>query len=328
MNSLMANNISSHIKNFIFKENEKIANYIQEKIILDFTENYNLISDNLFKQYFIDNIFGKSIKSFFEKNNMDNSSSNFLNESIINEQNDKYIQYYKNVYKGIIQNDLKNLAYDFLDYQAIKEKETSKNLLNHNRRTHKDFIETSKNFLENNFNYISQILFIRNLVIQNYFIDDFKISLNKMTNDILNQNDIKKIISKCFLEKFKQFENEIKNKTPELMNESNNNFDFSKKNINEKEEKASSSFNKSATNSKKEEDNLPPAHGVPNFPYESQIEEKETKKSYEKSKINYEEEKSLGKNLEKTDKEKSSNNEKLSWEIRNLNNAFYISREE
>ena len=48
----------------------------------------------------------------------------------------------------LIENDLSRLAYDFLDYQAIKEKETKKNILIDNRRTHKDFIETSKIFLK------------------------------------------------------------------------------------------------------------------------------------------------------------------------------------
>jgi hypothetical protein len=162
-----------------------------------------------------------------------------------------------------------------LDQQAIKEKETSKNILNHNRRTHKDFIETTKNFLDNNFSYISQILYIKNLIDQNYFIEDLKEYLKTMTNNILNKNDIKKLISDCFLKKFKQFEDEVKNKTPELMNKDVD-INSNKTNINEKENKDSSSPKDNKTKNSVEGD-LPPANGAQDYPNESQIEEKTPK---------------------------------------------------
>ena len=97
---------------------------------------------------------------------MSQENLSFLNKSQINDNFNQCIKFYKGIYSEMINNDLKNLAYDFLDYQAIKEKETSKNILNINRRTHKDFIETTKKFLGNNFIYISQILYIKYLLDQ------------------------------------------------------------------------------------------------------------------------------------------------------------------
>ena len=64
MKSIMASNISTHLKKLIKEENEKKFLFVHEKIVLDFVENYNLNSDFHFQQYIIDNIFGKSIKYF------------------------------------------------------------------------------------------------------------------------------------------------------------------------------------------------------------------------------------------------------------------------
>ena len=64
MKSIMASNISTHLKKLIKEENEKKFLLVHEKIVLDFVENYNLNSDFHFQQYIIDNIFGKSIKYF------------------------------------------------------------------------------------------------------------------------------------------------------------------------------------------------------------------------------------------------------------------------
>ena len=210
---------------------------------------------------------------------MSKSCSTFLNKSEVSEQYNQYIQFYKEKYNNIIKDDVPKLAYDFLDYQAIKEKETSKNILTHNKRTHKDFIDTTKNFLENNFNYISQILYIKNLITQNYFIDDLKEYLQTIANNILDKNDIKELISDCFLKKFKLFEDEIKNKMPELMNKDID-INSNKTNINEKENKDSSSPKDSITKNSIKDD-LPPANGIEDYPNESQIEEKTPEKNEE-----------------------------------------------
>ena len=250
MKSIMASNISTHLKKLIKEENEKKFLLVHEKIVLDFVENYNLNSDFHFQQYIIDNIFGKSIKYFLEKDIMNESSSNFIKETHIIEKINQYIQFSKKTCDELIENDLSRLAYDFLDYQAIKEKETKKNILIDNRRTHKDFIETSKNFFENNFGYASQILYITYLINQHYFVANLKEKLNQITEKILGQKDIVKKISDCFLKKFKQFENENKDN---FHNAFNKYVDISDNNI------------------KNDNDNLPPADNIQEYPDESQI---------------------------------------------------------
>ena len=250
MKSIMASNISTHLKKLIKEENEKKFLFVHEKIVLDFVENYNLNSDFHFQQYIIDNIFGKSIKYFLEKDIMNESSSNFIKETHFIEKINQYIQFSKKTCDELIENDLSRLAYDFLDYQAIKEKETKKNILIDNRRTHKDFIETSKNFFENNFGYASQILYITYLINQHYFVANLKEKLNQITEKILGQKDIVKKISDCFLKKFKQFENENKDN---FHNAFNKYVDISDNNI------------------KNDNDNLPPADNIQEYPDESQI---------------------------------------------------------
>ena len=250
MKSIMASNISTHLKKLIKEENEKKFLFVHEKIVLDFVENYNLNSDFHFQQYIIDNIFGKSIKYFLEKDIMNESSSNFIKETHFIEKINQYIQFSKKTCDELIENDLSRLAYDFLDYQAIKEKETKKNILIDNRRTHKDFIETSKNFFENNFRYASQILYITYLINQHYFVANLKEKLNQITEKILGQKDIVKKISDCFLKKFKQFENENKDN---FHNAFNKYVDISDNNI------------------KNDDDNLPPADNIQEYPDESQI---------------------------------------------------------
>ena len=250
MKSIMASNISTHLKKLIKEENEKKFLFVHEKIVLDFVENYNLNSDFHFQQYIIDNIFGKSIKYFLEKDIMNESSSNFIKETHFIEKINQYIQFSKKTCDELIENDLSRLAYDFLDYQAIKEKETKKNILIDNRRTHKDFIETSKNFFEINFRYASQILYITYLINQHYFVANLKEKLNQITEKILGQKDIVKKISDCFLKKFKQFENENKDN---FHNAFNKYVDISDNNI------------------KNDDDNLPPADNIQEYPDESQI---------------------------------------------------------
>ena len=69
----MASNISTHLKKLIKEENEKKFLFVHENII--------------------DNIFGKSIKYFLEKDIMNESSSNFIKETHIIEKINQYITF-------------------------------------------------------------------------------------------------------------------------------------------------------------------------------------------------------------------------------------------
>ncbi len=205
---------------------------------------------------------------------MSESSSNLINEYEINTKNDQYIEFYKNTCNELIENDLSNLAYDFLDIQAKKEKETKKNILNENRRTHKDFIETTKNFLEKNFNYNGQLLYIIYLINQKYFIQNLKDNLNGLTEKLLEQNDIKKLISDCFIKKFEQFENKIKENKDKLDSIFKNNV-----NILDNDSKDDNNINKENDN------DIPPANNIKDYPVKEQIEKTKKEDSEHKIKI-------------------------------------------
>ena len=299
MNSIMASNISKYLNNLIKEENEEKFKFAYEKICLYFVENYNnLNSDFKFKQYIIDTIFGKGIKYFLEKNIMSESSSNLINESEINTKNDQYIEFYKNTCNELIENDLSNLAYDFLDIQAKKEKETKKNILNENRRTHKDFIETTKNFLEKNFNYNGQLLYIIYLINQKYFIQNLKDNLNGLTEKLLEQNDIKKLISDCFIKKFKQFENKISENKDKLDS-------IFKNNVNILDNDSKDDNNNNIEN----DNDLPPANNIQDYPVKEQIEKPKENEDY-KPKITIKMElKSIDDELEELEKEMNAKEE-------------------
>ena len=101
-----------------------------------------------------------------------------------------------------------------------------------------------------------------------------------MINNILNKNEMKKLISDCFLKKFKQFEEKIKGKKIELLNKDFNN--VYEENNNENKNKISSNLTKNNNNDTNEDD-LPPAEDALKYPDKSQVEEKTPKTNLEKS---------------------------------------------
>ena len=185
-----------------------------------------------------------------------------------------------------------------MDIQAKKEKETKKNILNENRRTHKDFIETTKNFLEKNFNYNGQLLYIIYLINQKYFIQNLKDNLNGLTEKLLEQNDIKKLISDCFIKKFKQFENKISENKDKLDS-------IFKNNVNILDNDSKDDNNNNIEN----DNDLPPANNIQDYPVKEQIEKPKENEDY-KPKITIKMElKSIDDELEELEKEMNAKEE-------------------
>ena len=89
-----------------------------------------------------------------------------------------------------------------------------------------------------------------------------------MINNILNKNEMKKLISDCFLKKFKQFEEKIKSKKIELLNKAFNK--LYEENHNETKDKVVS--NLTNINNNNNEVNLPPPKGVLDYPEKNEIE--------------------------------------------------------
>ena len=213
MHSVMTNNISQHIKNILTEENSSIKKYITEQVILFFIKDYkNVKNDDEFKKYIID-IYESNIKYFFNIDNSDNSSNNSDSENIIknsyliNHCND-FINYYKIQANNIINPNLKEFSIKFIDFQVIKEKENEININFKNKRCLNDFVNSSSNFLNNNFYYLIQKYYIKNVILLylNKLSKSFEDNSNEIIKYLLEQDYSQNLISECFLKKFGEFE--------------------------------------------------------------------------------------------------------------------------
>ena len=213
MHSVMTNNISQHIKNILTEENSSIKKYITEQVILFFIKDYkNVKNDDEFKKYIID-IYESNIKYFFNIDISDNSSNNIDIENIIKDSIfinhcNNFINYYKKQTNNIINPDLMEFSIKFLDFQVIKEKDNNININIKNKRCLNDFVNSTSNFLYNNFFYLAQKYYIK-CAIQFYLnklSNSFEDNLNEILNNLLNQDYSQNLISDCFLKKFEEFE--------------------------------------------------------------------------------------------------------------------------
>ena len=215
MRTVMADNIGLHIQKILINENKKIKQYIKEKTILEFIKDFNIKEDDEFINYITD-IYRNNIKCFLSKE-MNDESINLFKNSVFNTMSRGFIDYYKNNVYDIIKNDLQNLGYKFLDMQAITEKECGNNITIFNRRTHKEFIDTTKKFFQDNFYYEAQKNYLNFLFVNEYLYKSFENLLNSIIVNLLKQNNIKEIVSKCYLNKFNQFKERIKVQEPLLI---------------------------------------------------------------------------------------------------------------
>ena len=213
MHSVMTNNISQHIKNILTEENSSIKKYITEQVILDFIKDYkNVKNDDEFKKYIID-IYKSNIKYFFNIDNSDNSSNNSDSENIIKNSFlinhcNNFINYYKMQTNNIINPDLKEFSIKFIDFQVIKEKDNKININIKNKKCLNDFVNSTSNFLDNNFYYLAQKYYIKHVILfyLNKLSNSFEDNLNEILNNLLNKDYSQNLISDCFLKKFEEFE--------------------------------------------------------------------------------------------------------------------------
>ena len=229
MHSVMTNQISRDIANNIKNENSNIKDYIYEQSILNFIKGYNFKSDEDFQNIVID-IYGYNINYYLNKNISKETISIIKNSDLINYHNNNFIKYYHEKVNSIISNEIKQLAYKFLDIQATKEQEKGKPTLNQNKRNYNDFIATNKEFLYYNFNYLAQKYYIGKFIeyTSEPLSKTFEAILNKTMINLFKQKEIKILIHKCFLNKYKEFEERIKLSTQNSIKiEDTNDDDFS-----------------------------------------------------------------------------------------------------
>lgn len=216
LRSVMIKNISQFLEKNLTDGNVLIRKKINENTIIDCNKEQKVKSKDEFINYLID-IYGKNIK-YFLKINYDKKSCLLMRESGLIKNYINYFEYCKEKENKIIEKELPSLAFKLLDFQAIKEKERGKPVLNENRRTHQDFINSSKEFLINNLEFKAQKLYLA-YIIQNIcpqFTNCFEIRLNLIINQLLEDINIQKLISDCFYKKFTDFEKRIKNFDPKI----------------------------------------------------------------------------------------------------------------
>ena len=224
MHSVMTTNISQHIKKVLIQGNSKIQKNIIEKVILNFIKDYNVKNDDEFKKY-ISEIYESNIKYYLNIDNSNDKNNEIQKSFLISRECDNFIKYYKDKTHDIILRDLMDLSTKFLDYQAVKEIDNQTNINIKNKRCLNDFVNSSSNFLNDNFYYLAQKYYIRHVIL-NYlrkFSISFEKYLNEMIGSLFVQKDIQDSISECFLKKFEEFENNIKNEYFFMNNENNTN---------------------------------------------------------------------------------------------------------
>ena len=192
-------------------KNKYISKYIYERTILDFISNYNYVKNEKDFINYIITILGYNIKYFLDKEMNKYSLDYYKSIKFINHITQNYINYYKSISNTIISPKLKDYAISFLDYQVIIQKKENKDIQIINKRCLQDFIETSKQFLNDNYYYIAQKEYI-NYILTNFGViltDFFNHNIKTILKEELKTNKIQDLIDKCFMTKFNEFENRV-----------------------------------------------------------------------------------------------------------------------
>ena len=143
---------------------------------------------------------------------MEKETTLLIKNGMFNAHKNNFFLHFQKYENQIIMNELPSLANQFLDIQATKEKESKQSVEIVNKRNYKDFINTSRNFLINNFNYMSSKYYIYFTInnISGQLSTSFEQNLNYIINNLINKPEIKDLITDCFFKKFTDFENNVK----------------------------------------------------------------------------------------------------------------------
>ena len=212
MINLMINKISKDLENDLKKNNEQNKNDILQEIINEFIGGFNeVLNDGDFINYII-KIFIFKLKKFYgDEIPFSNKSQNLLINSILIKDIKNFINENKNKINTNITKIAKEVSKDFINIQAKKEKNCEMKIIN--KRRLKDFRNTSKIFLRNNFYYKLEQYIIKYLIINicPSYLSEFRKNIDKIVINLLkidNNEDIKKHLEYCFLIKLKNFADE------------------------------------------------------------------------------------------------------------------------
>ena len=212
MINLMINKISKDLENDLKKNNEQNKNDILQEIINEFIGGFNeVLNDGDFINYII-KIFIFKLKKFYgDEIPFSNKSQNLLINSILIKDIKNFINENKNKINTNITKIAEEVSKDFINIQAKKEKNCEMKIIN--KRRLKDFRNTSKIFLRNNFYYKLEQYIIKYLIINicPSYLSEFRKNIDKIVINLLkidNNEDIKKHLEYCFLIKLKNFADE------------------------------------------------------------------------------------------------------------------------
>jgi predicted GTPase len=212
MFSVITKKISEEIFNTIKIQNNLDKGYIIKEMKIYTIKNFRNVReiDNFI--YFIIQLFGFIITILFETEEVEINDKNrqiFLDSELIN--------FFR---KLLIQNNefnnnmfINEKAYEFIDLQVLVQKNNKKEISFENQRTINDFKNTTKNFLDDNFNYLIQKLILNFIFNSNIFgslLDEFIYQSNELSIKLLNDEIIKEQIKRCFFKKYGEFEERLK----------------------------------------------------------------------------------------------------------------------
>ena len=202
--------ITLHIKKNLSDKNESNKGLIIRQMMRETFEND--IANQDFKDYVV-NIYYYILCYFLNKNSIGNRSTSLIKKSEFNNHKNNFLSFCQQNENRIIEAVTKNFSYEFLDLQARKEKEFKNSVDINNKRDLIDFINTTKKFLIDNFNYFASKYYI-NYVIYNIsaqLTTSFQIELNNILENLMNKVDIQELIAICFDRKFIDFSEYVKN---------------------------------------------------------------------------------------------------------------------
>ena len=222
MKSVITKSISQTIAHVLKNKNSEIRKNIKGKNISDFVKENKVKSDVEYQNYLI-NLYGNNIYYFLNNKSMTAKTITLIKDSELIKNYEKYFSYCKSAEDKIISKDLPNIAYKLLDMQATIEKEQKKAVSSENKRNHSDFINTTRQFLVDNLNFVSQKNY-GDFIIKNVcdkLSESFELNINNDILILLKQKDIKNEINNSFLKKFNDFEKRIKKNFPKLITDDN-----------------------------------------------------------------------------------------------------------
>lgn len=225
MKNVMMENLTIYIKNKLFSNNSNIKSRIIRIMMLDTYDND--LANQDFDGY-INDIYYYNVAYFLRKSRLENKSSALIKNSEFNLHKRNFISFCQQYEDKIISKEIQKFAYLFLDLQASKEIEKGTPVSMTNKRNYNIFINTTRKFLTDNFDYYAKKYYI-NFVIKNIcnqLSSSFEQELNIIVENLLKNNEIQDIIENCFNKKFSEFAQNAKRYPPFSIGLNNHNMPF------------------------------------------------------------------------------------------------------